>query len=167
MHPPERGRPKTIPKIEPPNHVGAGQSDHDDRRPCLPNETMFDGLERLQTILAQVAPAYCRQGHGRRHRQAADPNHDREDVQRAGDGDVIHRTVPIVRAGDRLSNQRKTLGSQVLSIAFSSRSVARRQSGAFALAQIAPFIGCIRISWRDDLGLAARSSGSRHDGTFS
>ncbi len=47
VHPPEAGGPEPIPKIEPPNHVEAGQPDQDDGGPRLPGEAVLDRLKGL------------------------------------------------------------------------------------------------------------------------
>ena len=72
------------------DHVEPGQPDDDDRRARLPGKATLDRLERLQPVLAQIAAPHRRQRDGGRHRDSADPDHDEQDVQGAGDDHVIH-----------------------------------------------------------------------------
>jgi hypothetical protein len=51
---------------------------------------MFDGLETSHSVVAEIAAPDGGQHYHRRHRDAADPDHDAEDVQGAGESDVIH-----------------------------------------------------------------------------
>jgi hypothetical protein len=53
VHPPEFSRPEPVPKIEPPRHVEAGQTNHDDSDPRLPDEAVLDRLERLEQLSAK------------------------------------------------------------------------------------------------------------------
>jgi len=90
VHPPEFSRPEPIPKVEPPCHVEAGQTNHDDGNPRLPNEAVFDRSECPELVPSQVAAAYCRQRYGCGHRDPANPHDDRQDMERARHDDVRH-----------------------------------------------------------------------------
>ena len=91
LHPPEFNHPKPLPKIKPPCHVAPGQTNHDDGDLSLPDETVFDRLERLEPVLTQVAAAYRRQRHGCGHRNPANPDDDSQNMQRASNNDICYR----------------------------------------------------------------------------
>jgi hypothetical protein len=88
------GRLESVPETEPPDHVEACQTDHDDGGSRLPGEAMLDRLKRRQPVSAQIAAPHRRQRDGGRHRDPADPDHDEQDVQRPGDDHVIHEFPP-------------------------------------------------------------------------
>lgn len=90
MHPPKRNHLKSIPKIEAPRYVEAGQPDDDRCRSCLPDKAVLDRLKGLPPVFAQVAAAHCRQYDSRCHGNTADPDHYGEDMQGAGENDVMH-----------------------------------------------------------------------------
>jgi hypothetical protein len=90
VHPPKRNHLKSIPKINTPRHVEAGQPDDDYCRSCLPDKAVLDRLKGLQPVFAQVAVPHCRQYDGRCHGNTADPDHNGEDMQGSGENDVIH-----------------------------------------------------------------------------
>ena len=90
VHPPKVSRAEPIPKIEPRCHVEAGQASHDDGGPCLPNETVFDRLERPQAVFTQVAASDRGQRYGCSHRDPANPNDNSQDMECAGNDDVRH-----------------------------------------------------------------------------
>ena len=51
---------------------------------------MLDRLKGVELIGPEIAPPYRRNHNRRRHRDAADPDHDGQHMQRAGGDDVIH-----------------------------------------------------------------------------
>jgi len=90
VHPPEFSHPESIPEIEPPCHVEAGQTNHRDGAPSLPNEAVLDRLEGLERTLTKVAMAHRWEHHRSGHRDPANPDDDSHNMQHAGDDDVRH-----------------------------------------------------------------------------
>ena len=75
-----------IPKIEPPGHVEAGQSHHDDRGPRLPGEAVLDRLECRKPVLRpdrRAARPAARRWSPSTRRRSRSP---RQDMQCAGRG---------------------------------------------------------------------------------
>ena len=61
VHPPELHPPEPFPQIEARRHVETGQADDDDPGPRLPDEAVFDHLEGLEPIGAEIAASDRRQ----------------------------------------------------------------------------------------------------------
>lgn len=90
VHPPELGTAKARPQIEPRGHVEAGHTDEQHGGSSIYDESPLDGGERAHAIGAELASANGRQHDGRHHEDPSDPDDDRQDMQRAGNGKTVH-----------------------------------------------------------------------------
>src|SRR5665648_1268027 len=96
VHPPERNRGKTFPKVKSRNDVESSGADDDYRGASLPNKAPLDRVKCDESIAAKITPPDRRQDNTCRHRRAADPDDDRENVQSSREGDLIHATPPVL-----------------------------------------------------------------------
>src|SRR6185437_3283754 len=94
MHPPEGRRFETAPKDQPPGHVEPRYTDDEHAYARLPGESPLEDGKDPVGIRSELASSNRRQHHGGDHRDAADPDHHRDDVQSTHQNYVAHRLKP-------------------------------------------------------------------------
>src|SRR6185437_9037093 len=104
MHPPILRRKKAVPQIQPIEHVEAAEPGERRRQPCLPGETPLDHVEERDPFLGRLEAPDGGQQHGRHHGDAADPEDDCENVDRARYGYVVHGCSSNERAIDFMTS---------------------------------------------------------------
>src|SRR5215213_1618470 len=93
MHPPEFTKAKSIPQVRVFGHVQSGKPDNEQGNSGMPHETPFDGLKFLKSVWTEIATPNSRQHYHRHHCHATDPDDDGKDMQRTGDGKIIHTAL--------------------------------------------------------------------------
>src|SRR5215469_11722115 len=90
VHPPISGIAESIPEIEPSEHVDARKPRQHRPDSRLPSKPALDGVKQSDPFVWRLEAANARQQYGRYKADAADPQDDRKNVQRADNGNIIH-----------------------------------------------------------------------------
>ncbi len=125
---------------------------------------MLDRLKGPELVGSEIAISNSWQRHGRRHRDAADPDHDGQ--YSTGGDDVIHRPVPIQKQGDQPLYCREIAIPSVC-LRLSLGNLLRCRPGAFVLAQTAPIVRDQRVRSSHDQRCPVPSTITGCDGAIS